>query len=220
MQWMALLGSFSLAIAADEPLPKVSRAPKPLPAGVAPAIVQALDSSAYVVKDDAGDMAIYWFRAVVPFPQTAKSASYDSLQEGTLIGVVQILRPGLTDFRDQKLPPGVFTLRQGVQPQDGNHMGVAPSLEFLCLSPVAKDTKLEPIPHDPLMKLSKEAAGTGHPAVLYLQPFDGPPKISFPTVNTNEQSHILLNVRLPASLPSGKSELPLAIVIVGITTQA
>ena len=36
------------------------------------------------------------------------------------------------DYRKQKIKAGVYTLRIGVQPEDGDHMGTAPFNEFCC----------------------------------------------------------------------------------------
>ena len=37
------------------------------------------------------------------------------------------------------VPPGVYTLRLGYQPQDGDHMGTAPHSEFCLACPAAED---------------------------------------------------------------------------------
>ncbi len=50
---------------------------------------------------------------------------------------------GMSDYRGQSLPPGVYTLRYQLLPQDGNHMGVAPNPDFLLASPAASDSRPE-----------------------------------------------------------------------------
>lgn len=163
-------------------------------------------------------MVRLWIRADVPAPTKAELVTYDKLEEGTLLGVVEIKAPEMADFRKQVLKPGTYTMRLGFQPQDGNHMGVAPAPEFLCLSPVDKDAKLETVGHDELMEMSKASLDTGHPAVLFLQPFFKKPTITFPVVNTNESSHVVLNVKTKATLSDKKSaEFPVGIILIGHT---
>ena len=43
------------------------------------------------------------------------------------------------DRRGQTIKPGVYTLRYGNYPQNGDHQGVEPQRDFLVLSPVAED---------------------------------------------------------------------------------
>ena len=47
---------------------------------------------------------------------------------------------GMSDYRGQAIPPGSYTLRYAMLPQDGNHMGVAPNPDFLLAIPAAIDS--------------------------------------------------------------------------------
>lgn len=201
---------------------KVSTATKAPPKSISADIAKVLAKSAIAVEANQKPMLQLWVRETVPIHSDAEPAPYSSIEEGTLIGVIEIQAgTKMTDFRDQALNAGVYTLRLGIQPQDGNHMGVAPSPEFLCLSRVADDLKLEPLGHAALMKQSAKASGTGHPAVLFLQPFFEKPKLEFPAVNTNPANHTILNVKTGATAKGDKKiDLPIGIVIVGKTDAA
>lgn len=202
---------------ADEDLPKAIEKDVPVPASVHPALAKLLAPKAAVVVEGDKELAAYWVRSSVPLREVSEQPTYDLIPEGTFLGVVEIKGEDLTDFRDQKLGPGVYTLRMGLQPQDGNHMGVAPTPEFLCLVPASKDASPEPMTHDGLMKISKDAAGTGHPAVLFLAGFLEKPEGPMPNISTNEQSHVILNLKTQAAAGEKSVEFPIGIVIIGIT---
>ena len=43
------------------------------------------------------------------------------------------------EIRGKVVKPGVYTLRYGQQPQNGDHLGISPFREFLLISPAAID---------------------------------------------------------------------------------
>ena len=47
----------------------------------------------------------------------------------------------MTDYRKQKVPAGVYTLRLALQPVSDDHGGTAPYRDFCLLSPAADDRK-------------------------------------------------------------------------------
>jgi hypothetical protein len=91
---------------------------------------------------------------------------------GQLVGVLNVPRRSeLSDFRGQTIEPGVFTLRYGQQPMDGNHIGTSETADFLLALPVAADEDPAPIgDKDTLTEKSAAAAGTQHPAIFSLLP--------------------------------------------------
>jgi len=90
---------------------------------------------------------------------------------GQLIGVLRYKRKG-SDFRDQDIARGVYTLRFGQQPVDGNHEGTSPTRDFLLLVRADADKSSEPIDPKQVLELSAEAAESSHPALLSLQKVD------------------------------------------------
>ena len=87
---------------------------------------------------------------------------------GQLIGVIRFKRKG-PDFRDQIITRGVYTLRYGQQPVDGNHEGTSPTRDFLMLISAESDRTVAPPEADILVEQSSDAAGSNHPAMLCLQ---------------------------------------------------
>lgn len=156
--------------AQDYKLEKVSTLPEGLPAEVA----QAISKEGHRVTGPQGPMIELWLAKEIAakkdFKQTL-NVKYP-LQPGQFIGVLQVV-PGteFTDFRRQVIVPGLYTVRYGQQPQDGNHVGTSDFSDFLLALPAKDDTSTKPIGKvKDLQALSISASGTAHPAILQLLP--------------------------------------------------
>jgi hypothetical protein len=119
-------------------------------------------------------MAEVWFCKEVPArPKTdlpKEKAGYGALQETTFLGALRVPK-AFSDYRQQAIKAGVYTLRLGIQPMNGNHMGTAPYNEFCLLVPADQDASPEPLASGKeLNKKSNKASGTDHPAILLLYP--------------------------------------------------
>ena len=143
-------------------------APAPLPSGsdIPAALAALLQSNGNRVVDATGaPVCEVWLGNAIPLKASAASSAdvmYGGLEFGTLVGVLHFPQPG-SDFRGQAIKPGYYTLRYALVPQDGNHMGVNPTRDFVLMSPVAQDTQLEKaLKFEDLTKLSKQASGTNH----------------------------------------------------------
>ena len=73
-----------------------------------------------------------------------------------------------TDYRKQKIKAGVYTLRLGFQPMDGDHMGASPEKNFCLLVGADQDTNPATMEPKTLIEKSMKSIGTGHPGVLML----------------------------------------------------
>lgn len=161
-----------------------------------------------------------WLRKTVPTQQAAGGSGeilYGGLGTGTVVGVLRFPKGG-SDFRGQPIKVGLYTLRYALIPQDGNHMGVSPYRDFLLLGPAAVDTDLnKEMTYDDVIKLSRQASGTPHPAILSLVPVNENAAQSLPALAKDDQGHWVLKVKLqgkPAAGGQGQ-EFPLAIILVG-----
>jgi hypothetical protein len=124
------------------------------------------------------------------------------------VGVLHFPTQG-ADFRGQAIKPGFYTLRYGLIPQDGNHMGVNPTRDVLVLCPIVADRDLgTALKFDDLVKLGRQASGTAHPGVLVGAPVTGD---SFPAVVKDDQGHWNLQVKVHGS----SGDLPFAFTVVG-----
>ena len=157
-----------------------------------------------------------WLRKSIPTRQDAGGSGdvlYKGLATGTLVGVVEFPKGG-SDFRGQSIKGGFYTLRYALIPQDGNHMGVSQYRDFLLLGPLAQDKDIDKqLSLEEVVKLSRQASGTGHPSVLSLGPPAG--ANSFPAVFKDDQGHWLVLVKASGKSAGGEQEFPLAIVLVG-----
>jgi hypothetical protein len=182
------------------------------PSDVPKAIQDMLDAQGVGVVDAQGaPLCEIWLRKSIPAnpsPSTSADILNGGLAEGTFIGVVHFPKPA-ADFRGQPLKPGFYTLRYALIPQDGNHMGVNPYRDAVVLGPVAADTAPDAVlKFDGLVKLSRQASGTPHPALLVMAQVNGD---TFPSAVKDDQGH--WDLQLKAHVASG--DLPIALTVVG-----
>lgn len=119
-------------------------------------------------------LTFWWVKQLPLKPATdgsaaASSPAWSSVQEGTLVGAVKVDK-NFRDVRGRVIKAGTYTLRYGLQPTNGDHLGVSPYREFLLLSPAAADTDPAPKGHDESVDLSKQTIGGSHPAVWSIDP--------------------------------------------------
>jgi hypothetical protein len=141
-------------------------------------IQQLLGHSSIQLVDDKGAVVCeLWFRKELPSKaapdQVKNGLTYRDLSESTLIGAIRFDQP-VTDYRKQKVNPGVYTLRLGFQPMDGDHMGTAPYPDFCLILPARDDPKPDPIETKELRDMSAKSVGGSHPGVFLLYPTPKP----------------------------------------------
>lgn len=133
---------------------------------------------------------------------------------GELMGVVRYERKG-EDFRGQEIPAGVYTLRYGLQPVDGNHAGTSLTRDFLLLLPVEEDTSVEPIDEQKLFSLSAQVAGGTHPTMLLMMPVEGATD-DLPRIVHDENNERWSVVFAGSGSSAGEtSKVPVNLVVVG-----
>jgi len=205
-----------VASAADLPTVKVVENAKP--AGASDEVAKVLSPKSFAVEEGGKEVLHFWVRAEVPSSASPGGLiEYDSLEEGGLIGIYEVKKEGFTDFRNQKLPVGIYTIRTAPHPQDGNHMGIAPTPTFGVLIPVADDKSAEPMEREKMLEASKKSVNTGHPGAIYLEPFFEKPAGKLPAIRENDLKHIVLDVMTKAKLATESVELPIAFVFIGKT---
>lgn len=200
---------------------KVSISP-PTELGVA--VRETLGSEAVRVSGPQGALCEIWLRKVLPAraqPTQALGVGYGQLAEGTLVGGVRFLTD-TTDYRSQRVKTGVYTMRYGLHPTDGNHMGISSLRDFLLLVPAAEDPAPGAVAREELMKLSRKATGSGHPAVWSLAAAEEGGAGNSPSV-THDEEHDLWVVHFRVQMqPEGGavSRLVMALVVVGRAPEA
>ncbi len=144
----------------------------------------------------------------------ATSALLYPLTPGQLIGVARFARRG-SDYRDQDIDSGVYTLRYARQPVDGSHVGTSLTRDFLLLLQAGQDESPDALDYSSLTERSAEAAGSSHPALLSMQRLSDDPKT--PSLRHNEE-HDWWTIGLETKAKSGKS-LRLDFVIYGVAAE-
>ena len=160
-----LLVAFS-ALAQDYKLETVATAAPGLPGVYAAAI----RTQGFRINSASGAWCEVWLAQSVPVGAKPDDAAISfGIAQGTLLGVIRFPGKG-ADRRGQVIPAGVYTLRYSNFPVDGAHSGVAPQRDFALLTPLAADSDPAARPvFDDLVKMSRKASGTPHPAVLSLE---------------------------------------------------
>jgi hypothetical protein len=215
--WLILAAAF--ARADDKFSVKAEKAPPPKE--LSEPIQGLLDDQALRLLDGRGEaVAVIWLRKSIPSkaaPEQVKSGlTYREIPETTVIGAIQFPQAWL-DYRKQKIPAGVYTLRLAFQPQNGDHMGTAPYNEFLLLSPAAKDAKSDKMEPKELHELSSNATGSSHPAVMLL--FPNPKPGDEPKLEGKPNATWVLNVKRVVDAAGGKADLGFGLTVAGHTTQ-
>lgn len=178
-----------------------------------------LGKEAFAVAEKDGDAVLtVWFRTTIPAKATAEQVknglTYREIPEGELLGAVKFAKT-FTDYRKQEIAAGTYTLRFGVQPDVGDHMGTTPHPEFALLSPAAKDKDAEAIEMRTLIKLSSGATNGDHPGVMLLFPHAA--KDDGPTIADKEDGvgvKVLL-VRRAIDADGVKTKLGFALTVAG-----
>lgn len=158
--------------------------------------VQASISPGGLRATVSGAQLDFWFVKALPLNAASTTTSWAAVEEGTLLGAVR-LASEFRDIRGRLIKPGVYTLRYGIQPQNGDHLGVSPFREFVLLSPSAVDTDVAARGHEPTIEMSIKTAGGSHPAVWSIDP---PVATEAALANhTTELGHQALVVEIPVS---------------------
>ncbi len=171
MKNLAHLWVLSLALAASLAGADLSYEKIGAAAEAPAAITSLIYDEGYAIKDPDGEViARYWGRkaAFEGEPSSGFGIRYDFIPEGAVIALVEFTA-NHSDFREQDVPAGWYTLRYALHPEDGNHMGVAPSRDFAVLSPADKD--VEPARNykfDEMVELTK-AVGNPHPTIARVE---------------------------------------------------
>lgn len=191
------------------------------PEELGPAVRETLAPEGIRIIGPEGPLCEIWVRTSVPAAAGAAQQlgiAYPQIVEGTLMGAVRFLREA-KDYRRQSVKPGVYTLRYGLHPTDGNHMGVATQRDFLLLVPAAADSSPSGVTYNDLLGLSRKASGTNHPSVWSLEPASGEtePKL----LHKEDEDHWVLQFSVQVQPQGGAAtKLTLGLVVVGSAPEA
>ncbi len=210
----------AVSVGAEPPTLTVKLAEADVPKEVAAAIRSQLDPKAIHVHDGGGKLlAIIWRCKELSLPADAaekvqSGVSYNALPEGLLVGVLRVVEPW-SDYRKQKVKPGVYTLRFARQPMDGDHMGTAPYNEFLLLVPAAMDQEAGLMAVEDLHDFSGKSVGRKHPSMMLLFPNRKP--LDGVAVTPRPQEHVTVDFAVAVTAGTARQTLGFGLTIIGHT---
>lgn len=184
---------------------------EPLPSELKPAVAAQLKAGGVRASVD-GNTIDFWWSSSVSLT-AAGSPTWAAVPEGALIGAVRVSRD-FRDIRGRVIKPGIYTLRFGLQPENGDHLGVSPHRQFLLISPAADDSETAPNGHEEAVELAKGSVGGSHPGIWSIDP---PAATEAPlSIHKTDAGHQSVIVEVPAGSdgkPAGA--LKFGIVLVG-----
>jgi len=131
-----------------------------------------------------------------------------------LLGAVSVGN-GQRDYKDNEIAAGIYTMRFGLQPQDGDHLGSAEYPYFAVLIPAKNDTQLEGITTFKAMtKASGKDTASGHPIVLSLRPVSSDTG-DVPKLNDPSTDHKSVRVKVPGKAGEEKTGIAFELVYQG-----
>jgi hypothetical protein len=199
--------SYSIKVA-DSPPPKELNA----------AMAKLLATKAVRLLDKQGKaIAEVWFRKEVPAdatPEQIKNGlTYRELKQTEILGAIRF-EQDWTDYRKQKVKAGVYTLRLGFQPQDGDHAGASQFTEFVVAVAADKDAKPELMDPKEMVEASAKSISTGHPGVFMLFPNSTPAADA--KLAGKENNHWVLNVKEDVTVGGKKAgSIGIGLTLVG-----
>jgi len=177
------------------------------PTEVAPAVLATLNKNGTkIVADNGTTFVEIWLRSTAPKgPNSSEpNVTLPMIPSGALLGVLRFPGRG-SDRRGQQIAAGVYTLRYGNYPINGDHQGAAPQRDFFVLSPAAIDKSPDTVASfDALMNLSRKASRTQHPAVLSFWKADPSSK---PGLEKQGENDWVLTTKI--------GDIPVSIILIG-----
>lgn len=216
---LILWAVFATAVAADAQSLTLKQTNVNPPEEVVAELGGLLDANAVQLLDGDKPVLEFWFRKEIPLKsQPNEGATALSLiDEVTYLGVVRV-HERRKDFRNDDIEPGVYTMRLGILPTDGDHLGTSPHPYMAVLVPAQYDEGLGAIPdHDALAEISGQDTYAEHPNTLSLQPLEADENEGdFPRTGEGGENWKLVYVKLPAKVNGGDAtELAFKLVYEG-----
>jgi hypothetical protein len=202
------LAAALVALAQDVKAEALAEAP---PAELSEAVRKELPAEGVRVTKDAKPLFDFWLGkalAVRP-PSQSLQLRFTEFKPGAFVGAARVHAQS-TDFKNQKFPPGVYTMRYAEQPEDGDHQGTSETKDYLLLCAAAVDLKTEAITPEELNKISSKVVGRKHPAVIYLVKSETASKL--PAIARDETNARWI---LECEVGTAAGKLRLGIVVVG-----
>ena len=213
-----LLVAVTLPATAQDAKYSVKAAKSEPPKELDDSIRKLLPSESILFLDASGKtIAEFWFRTAIPTdatPEQVKNGvTYREVKQTELFGAVRF-EQNYTDYRQQKVKAGIYTLRLGYQPMDGDHAGKSPHLDVLVVTAADKDAKPGILDFKKMFEASANSINAAHAGVFMLFPGKA---VDAPQFVAKENNHWVLATKSDV-LAGGKktgASLGIALTLVG-----
>ncbi|MBS1809182.1 MAG: hypothetical protein JST84_13545 [Acidobacteria bacterium] len=164
-------------------------------ASISDAMKAAVEDKGWrVVGEDGKPIAELWLaKKVEATGKDVMGANFGSVPEGSFMGVIHF-PANTSDYRGQATKAGFYTMRFALILENGAHLGVSPTRDFILLCPPDEDKDPKALPVAETIKLSMKAAGSGHPSPWSLLPAST--KTGLPKVLKTEEGHVVLEAKV------------------------
>jgi hypothetical protein len=196
---------FSVKVTEKEPPKEVGEAIRKM---LQPKAVQVLNGNTPLFE--------FWLSSEVPLKSKPAAAdkALEAIPETTVLGVVTVGN-GQRDYKDNEVAAGVYTMRFGLQPQDGDHLGTADFAYFALLIQAKNDVRPDGFATAKAMvKASSHGTASEHPVVLSLRPAPSDTG-ELPKLNEPVADHKSVRVKVPAKAAADKTDLLFELVFKG-----
>lgn len=181
-------------------------AKKAAPAALGESIKAELSETVIQISHKDRVMYEFWPRTSLPLKSTPSSPSsaLNAIGQTALLGAMTVVADE-RDYRDDELYEGIYTVRFGLRPEDGNHLGTSEHLFFAVLIDAKNDQELGKITKSKqLVKASSKTSATDHPMILSLFPVNSNEPTS-PSVQEPAHKHEAIRLSIPATNPDGSA---------------
>ncbi|MBI2803867.1 MAG: hypothetical protein HYX68_02665 [Planctomycetes bacterium] len=168
----------------------------PVPKEIAEPIAKLLVNASVQLLDPAGKpICDVWFRKDIPAEATAaqikSGVTFREVKQTEILGAIQF-HAKWTDYRKQRIKPGVYTMRLAYQPTDGKHTAdVSEFQDFALIISAKADTKPFLLETKALADRSGDSLELAHPGVFMLWPNYKPART--PDLAARPKQHWVLN---------------------------
>ncbi|GEM_PF-507356 len=171
------------------------------PKEISPALQQELQPKAIQLLNGDQPAFEFWFVKEVGLKSAPASPdkALNAIKEMAFLGAVAVSTEGRRDYKDNEIPTGVYTMRFGLQPQDGDHLGTADFSTFAILVSAKYDSKPDAFANfKALTKASSKDTSTEHPIILNLRPTSTTDAKDLPKLNEPAPEHKGVLLSIPA----------------------
>lgn len=191
-----------------------------IPKGLSPKVEKTLHQTGHQVTGPDGVVCVIWLVKDLEVKakfKPSQSVAYP-FKSGQLLGAMQFPKGSVgLDFRGQEIASGMYTLRYGQQPEDGNHLGTSDIRDF-CLALPAKHDQDPKLLGDEmrLSETSAKAAEATHPAIFLMSAPPKKPEKEAKLIHNEDEEQWILQLVGTGKVKDKSVPLVIRIVTVGL----